>query len=101
MSTMLGGPLIMGGPAQEQTNNALASLSRAQLFDIMSQMKLMAMQNSKQLRELLISHPQLSKALLQAQVMLGEPPGRASAHLACVLSHLLMHLLMHLLCSST
>jgi hypothetical protein len=49
----------------------LGSLSRGQLFDILAQLKLMAMQNQGQLRELLLGHPQLSKALLQAQVMLG------------------------------
>jgi hypothetical protein len=55
----------------------LGSLSRGQLFDIMAQLKLMAMQNQGQLRELLLGHPQLSKALLQAQVLLGGRQGHA------------------------
>ncbi|KAK7343781.1 hypothetical protein VNO77_12813 [Canavalia gladiata] len=49
----------------------LAKMSRSQLTEIMSELKGMATQNKELARQLLLSRPQLPKALFQAQIMLG------------------------------
>ncbi|KAK4775373.1 hypothetical protein SAY86_010308 [Trapa natans] len=49
----------------------LAGMSKNQLYDIMSQMKTLIEQNERQARQILIQNPVLTKALFQAQVMLG------------------------------
>ncbi|XP_057754331.1 cleavage stimulating factor 64-like [Arachis stenosperma] len=54
----------------------LAGMSKNQLYDIMSQMKNLIEQNQQQARQILIQNPILTKALFQAQIMLGmvQPP---------------------------
>ncbi|CAN8234969.1 unnamed protein product [Cochlearia groenlandica] len=54
----------------------LAGMTKSQLYDIMSQMKSLIDQNNEQAREILIRNPILTKALFQAQIMLGmvQPP---------------------------
>ncbi|XP_037491862.1 LOW QUALITY PROTEIN: cleavage stimulating factor 64 [Jatropha curcas] len=54
----------------------LAGMTKNQLYDIMSQMKTLIEQNKQQAREILIQNPLLTKALFQAQIMLGmvQPP---------------------------
>ncbi|TKY60930.1 Cleavage stimulating factor 64 [Spatholobus suberectus] len=54
----------------------LAGMSKNQLYDIMSQMKSLIEQNQQQARQILIQNPMLTKALFQAQIMLGmvQPP---------------------------
>ncbi|KAC9774266.1 hypothetical protein R6Q59_007263 [Mikania micrantha] len=54
----------------------LAGMSKNQLYDIMSQMKTLIEQNQDQARQILIQNPLLTKALFQAQIMLGmlQPP---------------------------
>ncbi|MED6118231.1 hypothetical protein PIB30_000858 [Stylosanthes scabra] len=49
----------------------LAKMSRNQLNEIISEVKGMATQNKDMARQLLLSRPQLPKALFQAQIMLG------------------------------
>ncbi|CAN1731196.1 Cleavage stimulating factor 64 [Linum perenne] len=49
----------------------LAKMSRSQLNEIMSELKVMATQNREAARQLLLARPQLPKALFQAQIMLG------------------------------
>lgn len=49
----------------------LAKMSRNQLTEVMSELKVMATQNKEQARQLLLASPQLPKALFQAQIMLG------------------------------
>ncbi|RZB88490.1 Cleavage stimulating factor 64 isoform B [Glycine soja] len=49
----------------------LAKMSRSQLTEIISELKGMATQNKELARQLLLSRPQLPKALFQAQIMLG------------------------------
>ncbi|KAL1295370.1 hypothetical protein HN51_056268 [Arachis hypogaea] len=49
----------------------LAKMSRNQLNEIISEVKAMATQNKDMARQLLLSRPQLPKALFQAQIMLG------------------------------
>ncbi|KAG0491413.1 hypothetical protein HPP92_004811 [Vanilla planifolia] len=54
----------------------IAGMSKSQLYDIMSQMKVLIDQNPKQARQILIDNPLLTRALFQAQIMLGmvQPP---------------------------
>lgn len=54
----------------------IAGMSKNQLYDIMSQMKTLIEQNQDQARQILIQNPLLTKALFQAQIMLGmlQPP---------------------------
>ncbi|OVA08104.1 RNA recognition motif domain [Macleaya cordata] len=59
------------GLGNDQLTHYLAKMSRNQLFEIMSEMKVMATQNKELARQLLLSSPQLPKALFQAQIMLG------------------------------
>ncbi|CAL9084338.1 unnamed protein product [Musa textilis] len=51
-------------------------LSKAQIYDIMSQMKALMEKNEQQARQILIDNPLLTRALFQAQIMLGmvQPP---------------------------
>lgn len=49
----------------------LAKMSRSQLSEIISELKGMATHNKDLSRQLLLSRPQLPKALFQAQIMLG------------------------------
>lgn len=50
---------------------SLAGMSKNQLYDIMSQMKTLIEQNKHQAKEILIQNPALTRALFQAQIMLG------------------------------
>ncbi|KAI3455422.1 hypothetical protein Pfo_012085 [Paulownia fortunei] len=50
---------------------SLAGMSKNQLYDIMSQMKTLIEQNKQQARQILIQNPVLTRALFQAQIMLG------------------------------
>ncbi|GAB2278163.1 hypothetical protein Dimus_012858 [Dionaea muscipula] len=54
----------------------LAGMSKNQLYEIMSQMKTLIEQNQQQARQILIQNPPLTRALFQAQIMLGmvQPP---------------------------
>ncbi|OIW10054.1 hypothetical protein TanjilG_32794 [Lupinus angustifolius] len=49
----------------------MAGMSKNQLYHIMSQMKNLIEQNQQQARHILIHNPLLTKALFQAQIMLG------------------------------
>ena len=60
-----------GAGGDEAVNVTLGAMSKAQLFEVMSQMKALAAQNKSQARDILVSNPQLCRALFQAQVMLG------------------------------
>eukprot|EP00252_Welwitschia_mirabilis_P021295 TRINITY_DN5422_c0_g1_i1.p1 TRINITY_DN5422_c0_g1~~TRINITY_DN5422_c0_g1_i1.p1 ORF type:complete len:452 (+),score=94.85 TRINITY_DN5422_c0_g1_i1:259-1614(+) len=52
----------------------LAGASKQQLYDIMSQMKVLIEQNHEQARQILIDNPGMTKSLFQAQIMLGMVP---------------------------
>ncbi|GMJ13526.1 ENHANCED SILENCING PHENOTYPE 1 [Hibiscus trionum] len=54
----------------------MAGMSKNQLYEIMSQMKTLIEQNQQQARQILVQNPLLTKALFQAQIMLGmvKPP---------------------------
>lgn len=49
----------------------LAKMSRSQLNQVIHEMKMLATQNKDLARQLLLGSPQLTKALFQAQIMLG------------------------------
>ncbi|KNA19540.1 hypothetical protein SOVF_060790 [Spinacia oleracea] len=49
----------------------LAGMSKTQLYDIMCQMKSLIEQNQQQARKILVQNPLLTRALFQAQIMLG------------------------------
>ncbi|KAL7262721.1 hypothetical protein ACSBR1_000980 [Camellia fascicularis] len=49
----------------------LAKMSRNQLNEVISELKVMATQNKEHAHQLLLSSPQFPKALFQAQIMLG------------------------------
>jgi cleavage stimulation factor subunit 2 len=55
----------------ETINSMLDGLNNIQLYDIVSKMKLFIQSNPDQARQLLLSHPPLAYALLQAQALLG------------------------------
>lgn len=73
-----GGPPTTGVPPDGITTT-LAGMSKAQLYEILAQMKGLIQQNPAQARQILVTSPQLAKALFQAQVMLGMVPMPASA----------------------
>uniref|UniRef100_A0A0D6R1U1 Cleavage stimulation factor subunit 2 hinge domain-containing protein n=1 Tax=Araucaria cunninghamii TaxID=56994 RepID=A0A0D6R1U1_ARACU len=56
--------------------SSLAGMSKNQLYDVMSQMKVLIEQNQQQARQILVANPMLTKSLFQAQIMLGmvRPP---------------------------
>ncbi|CAO2818557.1 unnamed protein product [Amaranthus hypochondriacus] len=49
----------------------MATMSKSQLYEIMFQMKSLIQQNQQQARNILIQNPPLTRALFQAQIMLG------------------------------
>ncbi|XP_073012492.1 cleavage stimulating factor 64 isoform X1 [Typha latifolia] len=54
----------------------IAGMSKPQLYEVMSQMKVLIDQNHQQARQILIDNPLLTRTLFQAQIMLGmvQPP---------------------------
>ncbi|KAK4747518.1 hypothetical protein SAY87_014104 [Trapa incisa] len=81
MAGALGGPqasvlsnqnsLQQSSLANDPLTLCLAKLSRNQLTEILAELKAMATNNKESARQLLLSRPQLSKALFQAEIMLG------------------------------
>lgn len=65
--------------SQDQISSTLSKMSRADLFNILAQMKLLIEQNSGQARHILVQNPQLTKALFQAQILLGMVQGPVQA----------------------
>ncbi|KAK1413098.1 hypothetical protein QVD17_34856 [Tagetes erecta] len=52
----------------------LAKLPKSQMIEVLTELKALATQNKEQARQLLLGHPQLSKAVLQALIMLKAVP---------------------------
>ncbi|CAH8331711.1 unnamed protein product [Eruca vesicaria subsp. sativa] len=76
MAGALGGPQVgsqstLQVPASDPLTLHLAKMSRSQLSEIISSVKLMATQSKEQARQLLVSRPHLLKAVFLAQIMLG------------------------------
>ena len=71
----------LGGGGMEAVTARLAEMSPAQLFSVMNQLKTLTQQNQSQARQLLVSNPQLTLALFQAQLALGmtKPPAAMAA----------------------
>ena len=71
----------LGGGGMEAVTARLAEMSPAQLFSVMNQLKTLTQQNHSQARQLLVSNPQLTLALFQAQLALGmtKPPAAMAA----------------------
>ncbi|KAG2444593.1 hypothetical protein HXX76_001338 [Chlamydomonas incerta] len=67
------------GPAQDKISNVIAGMTPLQLYEILSQMRSLAAQNTATARSILVSNPQLTKALFQAQILLGMVKGSAPA----------------------
>ncbi|XXG41040.1 hypothetical protein AAC387_Pa01g1598 [Persea americana] len=65
----MAGKQTVGG--SETFNSQLAGMSKNQLYDVMSQMKTLIEQNRQQAKQILVENPSLTKALFQAQIMLG------------------------------
>uniref|UniRef100_A0A7N0TTZ6 Cleavage stimulation factor subunit 2 hinge domain-containing protein n=1 Tax=Kalanchoe fedtschenkoi TaxID=63787 RepID=A0A7N0TTZ6_KALFE len=65
----------MAGAGDGMSAN-FAGMSKNQLYDIMCQMKQLIEQNQQQARQILVQNPLLTRALFQAQIMLGmlQPP---------------------------
>lgn len=62
---------VLQASSTEAIMNMLTALSPTQLFELMSQMKLLIQQTPDQARQLLYQNPQLAYALLHAQLMIG------------------------------
>ncbi|XP_062099555.1 cleavage stimulating factor 64 isoform X2 [Humulus lupulus] len=71
MAGVLGGSQGQLASANDPLSLHLAKMSRNQLYEIISDMKVMTTQNKELARQLLIARPQLAKALFQAQIILG------------------------------
>ncbi|KAG2489320.1 hypothetical protein HYH03_012152 [Edaphochlamys debaryana] len=65
------------GPSQDKINTVIAGMTPMQLFEILSQMRGLCQQNQAAARSILVANPQLTKALFQAQVLLGMVKGSA------------------------
>ncbi|KAI3820032.1 hypothetical protein L1987_13888 [Smallanthus sonchifolius] len=52
----------------------LAKIPKGQLTEVLTELKTLATQNKEQARRLFLAHPQLSKAVLQAHIMLKSVP---------------------------
>ncbi|XP_008797821.2 cleavage stimulating factor 64-like [Phoenix dactylifera] len=63
-------------PSGDGLASQMAGMSKSQLYEIMRQMKILIDQNQQQAKRILIENPLLTRALFQAQIMLGmvQPP---------------------------
>ena len=66
VSLVDGGPPPAPGPPDGITTT-LANMSKAQLYEILAQMKGLIQQNPAQARQILVTSPQLAKALFQVR----------------------------------
>mmetsp|Transcript_636 Transcript_636/g.1728 ORF Transcript_636/g.1728 Transcript_636/m.1728 type:complete len:398 (-) Transcript_636:375-1568(-) len=71
MADSLGSMAMMGGPAQETINAILGGMAPMQLFEVAAQVKTIAQSDPAAARQLLASKPSLTRALYQAQILLG------------------------------
>ncbi|KXZ49489.1 hypothetical protein GPECTOR_21g715 [Gonium pectorale] len=76
MNGLLGNAAFTG-PSQDKISTVIAGMTPMQLFEILSQMRTLCQQNHAAARSILVSNPQLTKALFQAQVLLGMVKGSA------------------------
>ena len=63
--------MSIGGQKGDEVAKVLADMSKQQLLELLEQMKGLVQQNPQQARQLLINNPALTKAIFQAQIILG------------------------------
>ena len=63
--------MSVGGQKGDEVAKVLATMTKKQLWDLLEQTKLLVQQNPQQARLLLIKNPALTKAVFQAQIILG------------------------------
>lgn len=66
MATLIDGPPPAPG-VPDKITSTLAGMSRAQLYEIMGQMKGLIQQNPGQAKQIMVQNPQLTKALFQVR----------------------------------
>jgi hypothetical protein len=66
MNSLLGNALYTG-PSQDKISTVIAGMSVMQLYEILSQMRTLFQQNPSAARAILVSNPQLTKALFQVR----------------------------------
>lgn len=62
---------VQSGMGNDPLTHYLANMSRARLYEIMSELKVITTQNKSLAHQLLVASPNLPKAIFQAQIMLG------------------------------
>ncbi len=75
LAAMTNSPAPAPGGSGELISSALGTKTRAELYEIMAQMKSLVQQNPEQARQILVQNAQLTKALFQAEIMLGMVKG--------------------------
>ena len=63
--------VAIGGQPGDEVASVLGNMSKQELWDVLEQTKALVQQNPKQARSLLIANPALTKAIFQAQIILG------------------------------
>lgn len=71
VAQLLGGPPSLDREVQEQLNTAFANLSKAQLYDVMRDMKSLVAGDRAGARQYFLDRPWLTKVLFQGQILLG------------------------------
>ena len=71
LTGIVGGAPPAPGGGSDQISAALATKSRSELYEVLAQMQALVKANAGQARAILLQNPQLTKALFQAQIMLG------------------------------
>lgn len=72
VTALLGGPASNDREVQEQVNKAFAAMSKAQLYEVMREIKNLITQDKPGARQYFADRPGLTKALFQGQILLGE-----------------------------
>ncbi len=75
LAAMTNSPAPAPGGSGDLISSALGTKTRAELYEIMAQMKSLVQQNPEQARQILVQNAQLTKALFQAEIMLGMVKG--------------------------
>lgn len=71
VAVMAPGPVTDRQGRPDAVTQVLSGLTEAQLWEVLSQMKGILQDDPTQARHLLVTHPQLTRALLQAEILLG------------------------------
>ena len=71
MAQVLGAPASANAPSQRQTTSALAGMTPRQMYHILKDLRKQFEDNPAKGRDVLTKNPHLTKALFQAQIILG------------------------------